>query len=148
MTAGCPVKGNARTRATQEELCARRLLRSRRDIHLDSAPFALIEPQNAQQAPCRVPDQNCNPDMKGLKRPGLLDHEADSKRNDDLGDYRDVERTLCVSGALQSSRVGECDGDKQARQAEDAEKLRTDLYYSRFVHAENREELPREEKKE
>src|SRR5688500_5723756 len=55
-----------------------------RNVDRDPAPHALAEADHAQRAPRRVPDENRDPDVQRLKRSGLLDHEANPQRDDDL----------------------------------------------------------------
>ena len=78
-------------------------------------PLPLVEPHHAQRAARRVPDEDRDPDVDRIQRAGLLDHEADAERHDDLRDDRDVERALGVARALQPAGVGERDGDEQTR---------------------------------
>ena len=81
----------------------------------------------------------------GSQRARLLDHEADAQRHDDLRDDRDVERALGVARALQPAGVGQRDGDEKTRDTEHPQKLDADLDDGRVVHAEEGQQLAREE---
>ena len=105
------MKTNAGRRPTQEELLPSSGCRAWRDVDRYAAPPSLIESQHAQQTPRHVSGENRNPDVEWLKRARLLNNEADSERYSDLGDDRDVERTLGISSALQPPGVSERDGD-------------------------------------
>ena len=54
------------------------------DVDHDAAPLALAEADQAQRAARGVADENRDPDVDRLERPGLLDHEADTERYDHL----------------------------------------------------------------
>src|SRR5687768_12143285 len=112
------------------------LLLCRPDIDRNVTPLALIEPDHAQRKPRRVTDQDCDPDVKRLKRACLLDHEADAERDHYLRDDRDIERALRITGALKPARVCQRDSDEESRDAENTQQLCPDLEDDRIVHAE------------
>ena len=118
------------------------------DVHRNLPPLPLIESQHAEETAGRVADEDRDPDVDRIERAELLDEEADAERDDDLRRDRDVERALGVAGSLQPAGVGQRHGDQEARDAQDAKQLDADLDDRRFVHPENREQLPRDEQKE
>ena len=61
-----------------------------------------------------MPCKNGEPDVYRFEMAKLPDCKADTKRNDDLRDDRDIERTLGVASALQTAGVGQGDGNKEA----------------------------------
>ena len=59
-----------------------------------------------------MPREDGEPDVDRIESARLLNHEADSERDDHLRDDRDVERAARVARALQPAGVSKSDGDK------------------------------------
>src|SRR5262249_61559716 len=89
-------------------------------------------------------DQNRDPDVDRVQTACLPDHKTGAEGDDDLRDDRDVERALGVSRPLKSARVCERDGDEKTRDAQHAQKLDADLDDGRLTHAEDGQQLVRE----
>ena len=65
------------------------------------------EAEDAEAAAGDVAGEDGEPDVYGFERGELLYGEADAKRDRDLGDYRDIERTFCITGSLKAASVGQ-----------------------------------------
>jgi len=63
---------------------------SRLDINHYVSPFTLIEPKDAKDASRYVTSKDRKPDMDRFKCSELLDHKANTERNDNLRNDRDV----------------------------------------------------------
>jgi hypothetical protein len=50
------------------------------DVDLDRTPPLLVEPEEAQEEPCDMPDEDRDPDMDRPQRSGLLNNKADADR--------------------------------------------------------------------
>src|SRR5262245_26371721 len=124
------------------------LARRRVDVHSNTPPFPLIESQHTQRASRDVPDEDRDPNINGVEVARALNDEADAERDDHLRDDRDVEWALRVAGALEAAGVGERDGDEQARDAQDVQELHAEVDNRTPVHAEDREQLPRNEQEQ
>src|SRR5436190_5782386 len=118
------------------------------EINLDRAPVTLTEAQDAQDASRQMAREYREPDVDRLQRRHLPYHEADAERNDDLGGDRDVERRLGVSRPLQPARIRQRRRNREAGHTQHAKQLHADVHDSRIVHAEDRQQLAREEQEE
>src|SRR5688572_11771400 len=93
-------------------------------------------------------DEDSYPNMHRFERRYLLRDHDDPKRHGDLGCERNVERTFRVAGSLEAAIVSQRDCDEESGDAQHPQELDADLDNGRFIHAEDAEQLLREEKEE
>ena len=77
--------------------------------------MTLRESQDAERASSEMAEQDREPDMNRMKRAPFLDDEAETERDENLRNDRDIERALRVSGSLKSAGVCQSHGNEQAR---------------------------------
>src|SRR3954463_9680371 len=109
------------------------------EVHPDGAPLTLIEPRHAQGAAGGVTDENRYPDIDRVEPARPPDEEADAQWDQNLRHDRYVERTLGVSGPLESAGIGQRSGDQQPGKAQNPEQLGADLHHCRLLHTEDRQ---------
>src|SRR5215218_10566304 len=125
-----------------------RLYLSVLEVDVYAPPFALIKSNDAERAPGDMTGENGDPHVDRVERPRSLNYKTNSKRNRDLGNDRDEKGTLRVARALQSARVGQCDGDKNSGEGKNTKELGADFDNRRIDETKYRKKLCGKEEEE
>ena len=106
------------------------------NIDRDASPLPLQKADDAEDASRYVAGKDGQPDVHRFQCAKPLYSKADAERDGYLRDDRDVERTFGVAGSLQSAGVGQGDGDEEAGEGQDTQKLHAHGDNLGVIHAE------------